>query len=257
MISAVDRAVKVIQCLGEGLNGVVEIAGKLSLSKATVHRILQTLETSGMVIQEPMTRKYYLGPTFFNMFSNSRVAHQGLVALAFDDMWFLRELTGESVALQVQSGLQRSLIEELESRQNHRFSLGRDYIAPLYTGSGGIIILTQMAPNELDSLIAGMEILNTGPGAVKNKNQLLEEVEKAKKQGYAISVESVHIGTAGISVPIKNYNYPVALSVFGPKDRLEIMVSHIAVIIERGEKISNRVSQVLDNKKKDAKEVEL
>jgi|GEM_PF-775072 len=257
MISSVNRAVKVIQSLGEGLNGVVDIADKLSLSKATVHRILQTLEASGMVIQEPISRKYYLGPTFLNIFYSSRVAHQSIVALAFDDMWFLRELTGESVALQIQSGLQRSVIEELESRQSHRYSLGRDYIAPLYTGSGGIIILTQMTSSELNSLIGGMEILNTGPGAVKDKFQLLEEVETAKQQGYAISSESVHIGTAGISVPISNYSHPVALSVFGPKDRLDMMISHIPSIIERGKKISCRVKQVLNKTSDDIKEVSL
>lgn len=246
MITAVNRAVKVIQSLGEGLNGVVEIADKLSLSKATVHRILQTLEYSGMVIQEPISRKYYLGPTFFNMSSTLRVAHQGLVAIAFDDMWYLRDLTEESVALQIQIGLQRSLIEELESRQSHRFTLGRDYNAPLYTGSGGIIMLAQMSDKELNSFVSNIDIVKTGPGAVKNKKQLLDEVETAKNQGYAISIESVHIGTAGISVPVYNYSHPLALSVFGPKDRLKNMTSHISSIIERGDKISKRIKQVLN-----------
>jgi DNA-binding IclR family transcriptional regulator len=241
LINSISRAIKVIQCLGEGLNGVVEIAERLSLSKATVHRILQTLESTGMVIQEPFSRKYYIGPTFYKMSSALRIAHQGLVALAFDEMWYLRDLTGESVALQIQSGLQRALIEELESRQNYRYSLGRDYNAPLFTGSGGIAMLSQLTPMELEALIGHMDIFKTGPGAVKDKKQLNEEIEKAKQQGYAVSVESIHIGTAGISVPICNYSYPVALSVFGPKDRLDNMISHIPSIKERGDKISNRI----------------
>lgn len=248
MINVLDRAVKVIICLSEGLNGVIEIANRLSLNKATVHRILQTLEMSGMVIREPVTRKYYLGPTFFSITSNMWVAHQGLVAVAFEDMWQLRETTGESVALQIKSGLQRTLLEELESRQSYRYSLGRDYSAPLYTGSGGVVMLAQMPQKELESILNGLKIIKTGPGAVKDKKELIAEIEKAREQGYAISTETAQVGTAGISVPVAYYYYPVALSVFGPKNRLDSMILHIEEIKERGIKISNRVSQILNKR---------
>lgn len=251
MINVLDRAVKVIICLSEGLNGVIEIANRLSLSKATVHRILQTLEKSEMVIREPVTRKYYLGPTFFSISSSLWVAHQGLVAVAFDEMWQLREITGESVALQIRSGLQRILLEELESRQSYRYSLGRDYSAPLYTGSGGVVMLAQMSKSELDSLLSSLQIIKTGPGAVKGKKELIGEVNKAQEKGYALSTETAQVGTAGISVPVNNYFYPVALSVFGPKNRLENMILHIEEIKERGVRISNRVSQILNKRSVD------
>lgn len=249
MIKVLDRAVKVITCISEGFNGVVDIADRLSLSKATVHRILRALQESGVVIREPATRKYYLGPSFFNISSNMRVTHQGLVSVAFEEMWHLREVTEESIALQIRSGLQRVFLEELESRQNYRYSLGRDYSAPLYTGSGGIVILAQMPRQELDSILDSMKIVQTGPGALKNKTELLAEISKTVEQGYAISTETAQVGTAGISVPVNNYIHPVALSVFGPKNRLDTMLAHLMVIKKSGEKISVRLEQVFSTQK--------
>lgn len=241
MVNVIARAANILTCLSQGLNGVAEISEKLGLSKATVHRILTSLEHSGFVTQEPISRKYYLGEVIIRLSSTAATAHQGLVACAFDEMWRLRDLTGESVALQIRSGTQRLVLEELESHQSHRFTLGRGFMAPLYTGSGGYVMLSQLPASEVRSLVDRWDYVKMGPNTVRNGAELLAEIEQAREKGYAVSDATGQGGTAGISVAIHNYFCPAALSVFGPESRLPMMMQHVEKIKEASDRISRKL----------------
>ena len=68
-IPMVERAFNIIELLydsGEGM-GVSEIAAQLQLPKATVYRILATMEKWGYIFQDFQTEKYNLGFNFIKV----------------------------------------------------------------------------------------------------------------------------------------------------------------------------------------------
>lgn len=62
----------------------------------------------------------------------------------------------------------------------------------------------------------------------------------SEKQGYAVSSGETLEGAISISVPIRGYFCPVALSIFGPKFRFE---THLMDCREKMEKSAKRISK--------------
>src|SRR5512135_2586429 len=63
-LQTVDRAVAVLHLLsGNGANGLrlVDVQGRLRLSKPTAHRLLMSLVSHGFVEQDETTKRYRLG----------------------------------------------------------------------------------------------------------------------------------------------------------------------------------------------------
>ena len=135
IIASITRGADILKTLSNGTDRVSDISTRLQLSKSTVHRLLKSLEMSGLVIQDPLTRRYYLGPLVLEFASRPLVAHQNLSICAFDEMRHLRDLTGETVLLHIRIGLERICIEELQSFENIKYAAGKGSVAPLYTGA--------------------------------------------------------------------------------------------------------------------------
>ena len=68
-IIMIERALNVIKMLSdaEGSAGVSEIADNLDLPKATVYRILNTLNKSGFAVKDPENDKYDLSIAFIEI----------------------------------------------------------------------------------------------------------------------------------------------------------------------------------------------
>lgn len=211
--NSISKAVDILRILSEGLNRVSDLSNKLNISKGTTHRILKSLEISRMVSQDPVTRRYYLGPLILDLASKPIIAHQDLVVCAFEDMKDLRDISRETVVLHIRIGIERICLEELQSFENIKYTAGKGFIAPIYTGSAGKVLLSELKEDELQLLVRNLHLAPIGPNTITDKQALLKELEKVRRQGYATSFGERVPGSASISVPIKNYVCPVAMSI--------------------------------------------
>src|SRR5262245_34827334 len=75
--------------------GVSELARRLGLGKSTVHRLLATLASEGLIEQDPRTGGYRLGIVMFELGEAVRV-HMDLHAATGPVLAALREETRES-----------------------------------------------------------------------------------------------------------------------------------------------------------------
>jgi DNA-binding IclR family transcriptional regulator len=242
IIASITRAADILKILAEGVNRITDVSRGVGLSKSTTHRFLKSLEMSGLVTRDRLTRRYHLGPLSLNLASKPIIAHQTLIACAFEDMRRLRDLTGETVVLHVRIGLERICLEELQSLQNLKYTAGKGATAPIYTGSAGKILLSHLEDNELQPLLKHLQLVPIGPNTITDKDRLLEELKIAKEQGYATSFGERISGSASISVPVENYLCPVALSVLGPDNRFSL-----GVIMELLREIKEGAAQISRN----------
>lgn len=242
MVNSVVRALDVLKSIDDGLKALTDISSSLNLNKTTTYRLLKTLEISGFVIQDPLTKHYYLGPSVVRLASNLTIAHQKLIVYAFDDMKYLRDLSGETVALWIIVGAQRTILEELASTHNIRFTLGKGFFAPLHIGTGGKILLSELPESERQMILNGTKLV-TRKNEIIDKEALLNELKKIKEQGYVITFDETIEGSGGISIPIKNYVCPAALSIFGPKERFkkDVIMGFLKDFKESADRISRKL----------------
>ena len=71
-ITSVSRALSIIELFDSDTTelGITEISKRLNLHKSTVSGLVNTLQASGYLDQNPSTRKYYLGMKTTNDFAS-------------------------------------------------------------------------------------------------------------------------------------------------------------------------------------------
>jgi DNA-binding IclR family transcriptional regulator len=233
MVNSVYRAAEILSLLSTGKNRITDIGKELNLSKSTTHRLLKTLENCGFVFQDPVSHQYFLGHLIIELSSNPLTMHQNLIVCAYEEMKRLREVSGETVTIHIRIGMQRICLEEMQANQNIRYGVGKGSVSPIYAGSAGKILLAELTETDRSHLIRNIRLTPVGPHTITDRNKLLREIEKIEKQGYAISSGETLEGAISISVPVKAYFCPVALSIFGPKFRLGPRILSLKKEMER------------------------
>ena len=83
------------------VNTVTEVANYCHLSKSTVSRLLKALTESKIIVQDPSSRRFYLGKLIAQCSANPFITHKYLVISSFKEMLRLRDLSGESVFISI------------------------------------------------------------------------------------------------------------------------------------------------------------
>lgn len=243
--STILRASVILRCITEGITQSSVIADTLGLSRSTTHRLLKTLQSAGFVFQDPLTLRFSLGPFISFLVDYSNSYHQILVFCALPEMEKLRRTTGETIALVIHSGLRRMHLEELPSPQPLKYAGGKGFIAPLYAGATGKILLSQMPPQEMVRLLDSLRLERVGPNTITDRPTLLEELEKVRRDRHAISFGEIVPGSACIAVPIEQYSQPVAMCVLGPESRMSGQIDKMLSQLRRTASVVQRRLQVM------------
>jgi len=242
-VNAILRGAEILRCVSEGIDRISDISKSTRMSKSTVHRLLKSLTASGLASQNEVTHRYYLGPLAHRLVSQPMIAHQNLIASAYEEMRQLMLVTRETVNLNIPIGTERMCLEEIESPENIKCVSGKGSIAPLYSGSAGKMLLAELSPEQLKIILKNLRFITLQKNTITNQNDLLMELEKVKKQGYATSFSERIAGAASISIPIRNYICPVALSIMGTENRFhDKMMDFLQDLKESSARISRKLA---------------
>lgn len=175
----------VIELISQNAEGVTfsEIVATLAEPKATVYRILQTLEQNNWV--EKRQDRYVLG---------YMLIHYGLIALGNRDIRtqalpFLKELTDElheSSHLAVLSGKKSMILEVAESSRHIKPSSTIGSLLPTYCTSHGKILLAFAVEERLEEFLRGEKFLPKTKRTLTSLDDLKREIEKIRRLGYAM-----------------------------------------------------------------------
>lgn len=220
---AVDRAVEVLQALGRRSMSFSELTQALGLPKATVHRLLKALARHQLVVQQPESDRYMLGPGLFQLSSHLVADYRQLTQAAEPHMRALQDVTGETIVLTVVRGDERVAIIELQSPQELRFTLGGQPVGQLYAGAGGKVLLAWMRPNTRTAVLRKMHLQPLTETTITDPDALLAELASIRERGYATSFGERLAGAACLSVPVWGPNEDVvaALSILAPDSRVD------------------------------------
>jgi len=218
---SIFRTAAILNCLNKGVTTVTDIANTLKINKATVYRLLQVLNEAGLTLRNPLNRQYYLGPLITQIAENPSITHGILVLSAISEMERLSELTGESIAVSVLIGVFRYNLQEIPSTHDIQIVAKKTIGTDLHAGATSRILLSQLNSKDLKKAINTITFIRLTERTITNKEMLLEELKKDKKQGYAIGCSERALGAMSISVPIKNYAIPASIGILGLEDRMK------------------------------------
>lgn len=211
--------------------GVTEIANDLGISKAVVHRILTSLRDRDLVVSNPTTRKYSLGPAVLTLAASYR-EQLDVRPMAIEAMERLSEATAETATLSIRNGFHRIYVEQVTPPMEVRMTVrtGRPY--PLHAGSSSKAFLAFLPQDEQDEFFASHVLDRLTPITVTDPPALRRELDQIRQQGFAMSLGERQAGAASVAAPVFDREGPVAvISVCGPLERLRDRVAEIAVMV--------------------------
>ena len=199
-----------------------ELADVIELPKSTVQRMLQALEDAGLTTQEPVSRKYRLGPKTLTLGMAYR-ERLNLRNLALRHMRALRDQCAETVGLSIAVGAERMFIEEVQSQSELRTSseLGHPY--PLWTGAPGRVLLAHLPERERATVLATAGDAAWAAVTPPSNAGLLDRLREIRERGHDRAFDETIAGVSALATPITDATGEVAaaLSVSAPSARLD------------------------------------
>lgn len=209
--------------------GISDAARDLNMSKGTVHGIFAALSDLGAITRNPVTKKYTLGLTLFEL-GRLAYAQIDLVALARPVMEELMEQSSQSVFVGILNGRRVTILDMVESRQDLKITSPRGTTIPLVAGAAGKAILTLMDDAQADAMIREKPLPRFTDHSITDPERYLEAVKQARAQGYATDDEEYISGVRAVAAPIPDgLQLKSALWVVGFKTTLDDTKMHALI----------------------------
>lgn len=218
--------------------GVSHIARELDLSKAVVHRILQSLATRGMVSFDASTRQYRLGPAATALGARA-FRDSNLRSSALELLRGLRDETGETATLTELVPHGRVYLDQVEGTHEIKMTveLGRRF--PLHAGSSGMCMLAFLPEESRERVLTGPLPALTD-STVTDPDVLRGVLTEIRALGYARSGGERQADAGSVAAPVFGVTGEVigAISACGPRYRVtaefvEKIAPHVLNVAER------------------------
>lgn len=245
-ITTVVRTAEVLAAFahaGSRTLGVTEISRELGISKAVVHRILNSLRATGFIDVDSATHRYLLGPTALHV-GLAFLRHVDVRDLARPMLRDLSEETQETATLSIRSGWHRIYIDQVTPPREVKMTvpLGRSF--PLYAGSSSKVLLAYLTRAEIDEYISTVDLEPLTDLTITDPAQLLDELAAIRSAGFAVSKGERQSGAGSVAAPILDHSgRPIAsMSLCGPAERFQAEVdAAAALIVEAGQRLSRQM----------------
>lgn len=227
-LQSVRNALRTIRVLQERQElSVSEVATELGVGMSTAHRLLSTLKLESFVSQSMSTKKYLLGPVM-SAFPPERLLNE-YADVAKAPMRKLSDEVGETVHLAVRQGRDVRFVAVEESRKLVHLTSRVGMTLPIHSTSSGKSLLAYLPATELNRLFPAEQIEKLTPGTVSTRAELLAQLKRIKKQGYAVNEEESEEDLHAAAVPVFDRSgVPIAsITVAGPKYRFRVSQVHM------------------------------
>jgi len=245
-VKSVDRVLHLLEIMAEekGEMELKDLSKKTHINTTTLYRLLQTLQSRGFVAQNPYTGRYRLGLKLLEL-GHAVVEQIELRRIALPFLEELTEKTGETANLVVLDEGEAVYIEKVESpaslRMFHR--IGKQ--APAHATGVGKVLLAALPSEKVTEIIKSKDLCKLTENTITSPENLQKELEKIRKNGFAIDNEECEVGAKCMAAPIRDYTNQVvaAVSISGPSARLseERLNELVKVVKEAAFKISQEI----------------
>jgi DNA-binding IclR family transcriptional regulator len=221
-VGVISKVLRILEALqgssaGLGLKAICDLTG---IHKSTAHRFLKHLEREGYLVRTE-AGAYLIGPRLSQM---STRGSQGatLQAVARPILWELWKSTQETVNLAVLDQGTVLYVDVIESPHEFRLSSRVGTRRSLHVTALGKVLAAFLPAELRASILSTIKFQPSTPKTIMNLVHFRQELEKIRRQGYAVDDEEAVQGARCVSAPILNADRePIAaVSVSGPVTRV-------------------------------------
>jgi DNA-binding IclR family transcriptional regulator len=221
-VHAVERAARLLFAFTSERPGLTlaDLARQAGLSKSTARRLLLTLERAGLVATDAGAGLYRLGTRCLELGAAAQAAID-LRTRALPVMRRLADEVSESAYLMVPRESEAVCVEIVEARRGPRVLFTEVGTAfPLHAGAAPRALLAALPAAVVSRALAG-PMRRFTPHTRTDPAHIHDDIAETRRAGYAVSVEELVPGFAGIGAVIRDHRHEAigALSISGLKER--------------------------------------
>ena len=201
----VERAFRLLDLLSDTEEGLTlsDLARALNMSKGSIHGLLKTLESNG-VIEQAEDRRYVMGPRIYDL-AQAYIQRAGLRHYALPAMRRIAASTGETVFLGKveQKGVRiiESMVDEGAQPALH-ISAPRGTRVHLLAAATGPFVLASWPLAQREAFLQAHALPRFTEHAVTDPQQFLARVEEAVRTGVSFDHEEYLVGVNAVGAPI-------------------------------------------------------
>jgi DNA-binding IclR family transcriptional regulator len=246
-ISSIEKSLRVIELLSKSPRGLslLEMSGILCIPPSTAHHILHTFAPYDYIVQDPETKKYSLGFKFLQI--GKRITDNiDIRKIASKYLFELHEKCGETVHLAILRNNQVIYIDKFDKPGGLSLATYIGFSTDPHAAAGGKVLLSELPAKEIKNIFRGRSLKKYGKRTITSVSQLMDELERVRKQGYAIDDEEYYEGVRCVAAPIKSGGKIVAaISITGSiftltMDRIDNELKDL--LMKQAEKISSKMN---------------
>ena len=177
------------------------LAEETDIPKPTLHRMLQQLESAGLLERSGDSRQYGTGVRLRKLAENLLLndtfhgARHGVLRSLVNEV-------GESCNLTALSGSEVMYLDRVETPAPLRFYLHSGSRVPVHCSASGKLFLAGMTPAQRQRLLAHAALETFTPKTLINLDALEEEIKQVKRQGFALDNEEFLPGLLCVAVMV-------------------------------------------------------
>jgi len=221
-VGVISKVLLILEALqgssaGLGLKAICDVTG---IHKSTAHRFLKHLERERYLLRTE-SGAYLIGPRLSQM---SARGNQGatLQAVARPVLWELWKSTQETVNLAVLDQGTVLYVDVIESPHEFRLSSRVGTRRSPHVTALGKALAAFLPAGARDNILSTITFQPATSKTIMNLLQFRQELEKVRRQGFAVDDEEAVQGARCVSAPILNSDRePIAaVSISGPVTRV-------------------------------------
>jgi len=221
-VRALDRGIQLLRILAkDGGVGLTDLALRVGLPPSSVHRLLMTLQRSGVVAFQEATQEWCVGVEAFRI-GNSFVARNNIVEAGLTVMRRLVGETGETANIAISDGGHVVFLAQIETPNPIRAFFSPGTRAPMHASGIGKVLLAELERKDVESILQSVGLPEYTPKTLTSPQDLFEELETIRRRGWSLDDEERYTGMRCIAAPIYDAKGSAiaGISISGPTERL-------------------------------------
>ena len=203
-LNSIQRCLRVIDHLSRHPNGLklTEISRSLDLHPSSLHHMLGTLIPHDYIVQDADTKKYALGFRFLEI-SGRLLDNLDIRKVARKYLEELQQESHEAAHLAILRGNKVVYIDKIGNPEGLFLATYIGFATDPHAAAGGKVLLADLPEAKVKALYAGKDLQKFGRNTITDIDRLLQELEKIRKQGYALDDEEYYAGARCVAAPVR------------------------------------------------------
>jgi len=197
------RAFALLEALAaeDGPVALADLAARVRLPKATVHRLLAQLASAELVRREPEGRRFTVGARLsalaLRVLANSthRGARHAILQSLVDDL-------GETCNLTMLDGAEVVYLDRVDTPSPLRVNLQPGSKVPLHCTASGKLLLALLPAARRRRLVAELRLERATPNTLGTRAALETHLARVRRERLGIDAEEFITGLVCVAVPI-------------------------------------------------------